>query len=374
MTYTALSPSVRPLRCALLALVTLACSGSQTVETTFEVAGSNGLGAAGTSTGAAGASGTGLSDQGGGAGATGDMGADTTGGAGTAGSAGTAAVLACRADGDCPAVQNACAANACISGKCQLSLLPFGTPVQSVAPSVCHASVCDGQGQVVERLDPRNVPVGTPCRTGVCDALGNASSEPAVAGTPCSVASGQVCDGAGQCVACLSATDCASGLSCIGHVCVGSQCTDGVRDGNETDVDCGGACSPCAVGLLCAIDQDCSSDACEPVSKLCLSPNCIDEQLDGDETDVDCGGSCSPCVPSLKCRVSSDCTTQKCDPTLLTCLGNECADGRQDGTESDVDCGGPNICPRCRAGGHCTNRGDCNLGMSCNSAGTCSNP
>ena len=30
-------------------------------------------------------------------------------------------------------------------------------------------------------------------------------------------------------------------------------CTDGVKNGTETDVDCGGACSPCADGKACAV-------------------------------------------------------------------------------------------------------------------------
>lgn len=49
-------------------------------------------------------------------------------------------------------------------------------------------------------------------------------------------------------------------------------CTDGVQNGDETDVDCG--------GVLC--------DAC---------PTCSDGVQNGDETGVDCGGSCPPCDP-----------------------------------------------------------------------------
>lgn len=46
-------------------------------------------------------------------------------------------------------------------------------------------------------------------------------------------------------------------------------CTDGIQNGNETGVDCGGSCAPC--------------------------PTCNDGIQNGDETGVDCGGSCSPC-------------------------------------------------------------------------------
>jgi hypothetical protein len=41
-------------------------------------------------------------------------------------------------------------------------------------------------------------------------------------------------------------------------------CTDGKRDGDETDVDCGGAtCSRCANGKACLVDSDCTSANCQ---------------------------------------------------------------------------------------------------------------
>ena len=44
--------------------------------------------------------------------------------------------------------------------------------------------------------------------------------------------------------------------------------------------------------------------------------SCFDAVLDGDETDADCGGSCSPCVPGRSCRVAGD-----CDASLGTSAG-----------------------------------------------------
>lgn len=46
-------------------------------------------------------------------------------------------------------------------------------------------------------------------------------------------------------------------------------CDDGIQNGDETGVDCGGSCAPCAT--------------------------CDDGIQNGDETGVDCGGSCAPC-------------------------------------------------------------------------------
>jgi hypothetical protein len=43
----------------------------------------------------------------------------------------------------------------------------------------------------------------------------------------------------------------------------GPSCTNGVRDGDETDVDCGGgACPPCANGRACAVRRDCAALVC----------------------------------------------------------------------------------------------------------------
>lgn len=42
-----------------------------------------------------------------------------------------------------------------------------------------------------------------------------------------------------------------------------ATCTDGVQNGDETDVDCGGlVCPGCADGERCAISRDCASSVC----------------------------------------------------------------------------------------------------------------
>ena len=45
-----------------------------------------------------------------------------------------------------------------------------------------------------------------------------------------------------------------------------STCNDGILDGNETDVDCGGSCLPtkkCVDGLRCNSGPDCISGVCK---------------------------------------------------------------------------------------------------------------
>ncbi len=40
------------------------------------------------------------------------------------------------------------------------------------------------------------------------------------------------------------------------------SCTDGAKNGDETDVDCGGACGACAEGKSCAESNDCANGTC----------------------------------------------------------------------------------------------------------------
>ncbi len=42
----------------------------------------------------------------------------------------------------------------------------------------------------------------------------------------------------------------------------GPSCNDGFKNGNETDVDCGGPCRPCGDGLKCNSGSDCASVIC----------------------------------------------------------------------------------------------------------------
>ncbi|MBA3546323.1 MAG: hypothetical protein H0T76_07570 [Nannocystis sp.] len=57
--------------------------------------------------------------------------------------------------------------------------------------------------------------------------------------------------------------------------CAASSCTDGLKGGLETDVDCGGACPKCGGGDGCIVDGDCLANSCDagvcaPVAVSCL--------------------------------------------------------------------------------------------------------
>jgi hypothetical protein len=43
---------------------------------------------------------------------------------------------------------------------------------------------------------------------------------------------------------------------------VAASCSDGIRNGTETDIDCGGACAPCDDGRTCTAARDCTVGSC----------------------------------------------------------------------------------------------------------------
>lgn len=92
-------------------------------------------------------------------------------------------------------------------------------------------------------------------------------------------------------------------------------CTDGQKNGSETDIDCGGGdCPPCLDGENCLVGTDCVSLVCQ--GGICTS-SCSDGIENGNETDVDCGGgTCPPCANGQECFVDSDCQSTLCQGSV----------------------------------------------------------
>jgi hypothetical protein len=161
-----------------------------------------------------------------------------------------------------------------------------------------------------------------------------------------------------------------------------ATCFDTLKNGDETDIDCGGSCPGCGPHGFCASDSDCSATAlgcyvpsggcfCQYLSHECVGDHCEDFRLDGDETGVDCGGSlCIPCVDGTACKVDRDCISKACDAVALVCIADQCLDHQLDGMESDVDCGGE-TCARCAVGKKCVVNSDCEPGRACSAAHVC---
>jgi hypothetical protein len=172
-----------------------------------------------------------------------------------------------------------------------------------------------GAGAGPECAMPSDCGVDTTCQTRLCEA-GTCGVQNAELGTECADDGGVICDGRGACVA--------------------ASCSDGIRDGDETDVDCGGSCGACGIGGECIFPDDCVSQTCD--AGICIAcPNDVPCDLLGA---FFCApdGSCQPEVAQ-----GADCTLDG------GCLSGFCADGKC----CDAACDGP--CDHCdMPAGTCT--------------------
>jgi len=101
-------------------------------------------------------------------------------------------------------------------------------------------------------------------------------------------------------------------------------CSDGIQNGDETGIDCGGSCPPCEVPAL--------------------DPTCSDGIQNQGEEGVDCGGPCPPCetIESDSGESEEEIQDQEetVQPAITTTETSFCYDGIQDGDETGIDCGG----------------------------------
>lgn len=184
---------------------------------------------------------------------------------------------------------------------------------------------------------------------------------------------GPACSPCADGKACMASRDCQSG-ACGPAGCAAATCSDGILNQDETDVDCGGTCvalgQGCGLGQACIVAADCQGGNCK--GGTCAPPPCSDGDRNGAETDVDCGGPvCDPCADGATCATPADCGSGVC--TAGVCQVPSCSDGVMNGSESDVDCGG--ACAKCGFGQMCGDSGDCSTfpcvdGICCNSSCT----
>ncbi|MCL2779034.1 MAG: hypothetical protein FWD73_13615 [Polyangiaceae bacterium] len=124
---------------------------------------------------------------------------------------------------------------------------------------------------------------------------------------------------------CAVGADCESGV-CADGVCQEPTSRDGVQNGDETDVDCGGTTAPsCADGLKCVAGSDCTSKVC--TAGVCQKATSSDGVQNGDESDVDCGGTktgAQKCATGKKCNAHADCVSDGCGYDGKCAAGRSC--------------------------------------------------
>ncbi len=351
---------------------------------------------------------------------------------------GAGSCIACNVDSDCKDGMTVCLSHACVAPSCMdgskngaeadvdcggdCAGCAIGKTCSSDGD--CASNACDGGGHcVVCNLDSDCNDAAKVCVTHVCIPAptcvdgwadgsetdvdcGGPTCSPCSNGLKCKNASdcgSGVCGGFAHCVACVQDADCKSPSEvCVAGACAAPGCANGMKDGSETDVDCGGgACPACAVGGSCSSGADCDSGACDgggicvacnvdldckDATKVCSAhacvqgPTCGDGIKNGAESDVDCGGPmCVACSIGAACGSGSDCASgacggaascvacnvdADCKDVTKACVTNACVDAStcsdhaKNGAETDVDCGG-GTCPGCADGKMCNVDGDC---------------
>ncbi len=233
----------------------------------------------------------------------------------------------------------------------------------ATCPKCINGKICTGSADCVSGL----------CSGGICAAPAPTCVDGIKNGSETDVdCGGLVCVKCGTGKICSAGSDCASGV-CSGGVCAAAACNDGVKNGAETAVDCGGGtCPKCLIGFACGVNADCLSNNCSGGICLPAAPTCVDGVKNGTESDVDCGGAtCPKCANGKTCGAGGDCLSSNCMGGVCAPPAPTCVDGVKNGTESDVDCGGA-ACPKCVNGKICLINGDCSSNLC--SGGVCTAP
>jgi len=248
-------------------------------------------------------------------------------------------------------------------GECQEAGCYY-TPSAETCEHGCTDGQCDGP------------PAVDPCEGVVCDDPPDAGCD---GDDVVTYAAEGACDAdtEGECEYTESRADCSDdGMICEmqggSPTCVEppAACDDEIANGDESDVDCGGSCPPCAAGAACGTTGDCAAEL-ECHDERCLAPTCRDGRVNGAETGMDCGGpDCDPCSADEVCRRALDCESQNCDDGI--CLAASCADTILNGLETDVDCGG-SACDLCPLNSGCLLPDDCETN-ACDNRGRCAEP
>jgi hypothetical protein len=151
-----------------------------------------------------------------------------------------------------------------------------------------------------------------------------------------------------------------------------NNCSNGIKDNKETDIDCGDGCDSCGINKTCNVTSDCqfnlvcSNKKCRNQTNETIREICSDNTKNGQESDIDCGGNCSnKCDNGKLCsNKDSNCKSGYCDISTGKCaLPDVCHNNQIDPGETGIDCGGQ--CDACGAEDFCSANRDCGAGLIC---------
>jgi hypothetical protein len=231
----------------------------------------------------------------------------------------------------------------------------------------CHQNTDCGAGKICQFGQCVDCLSNTQCGELVCVA------GKCVACTKSSDCSGgNVCSANGRCVQCVTSSDCPTNQQCVANscysqcsmdaMCPGGFCVSGVCAACRNNADCPST-QYCALGSChpqCSVNGDCTgTNICDPATHTCVQP-CSAMCMTGwacDSTSI-CRQLCDvsrPCPTTMKCGAQSLCAPQcatnpDCTAPHTVCSAGQCV---PDGTCGlDTDCTSDKMC----IGGACTTR------------------
>jgi hypothetical protein len=224
---------------------------------------------------------------------------------------------------ECPGADTECKTRTCKAGLCGLDFAADGKALAAQAAKDCLQAVCDGAGATKSIPDDADKPDdANDCTDDACVA-GVPMFTPKATGSACAMGGGKKCTAASTCVECVVNGDCVMSGVCdpMTNTCSPASCGDAVKNGTETDLNCGGAaCPPCATGKMCSAGTDCVGGTC--VANLCAA-TCTDGIKNNGEADIDCGGGCAnKCDLTKSCATGGDCKTGSCVANACSCAND----------------------------------------------------
>jgi hypothetical protein len=323
------------------------------------------------------------------------------------------AAIPCSTVSDCPGTDTECVKRSCDANVCRVTITPKGTAVATQTKGDCQKRVCDASGAVVTENDDTDVPDdGKQCTQDVCTA-GVPSNPPVGGGIACNEGGGSICNGAGACIGCTTASEC-PGVDdeCKRRTCKSGACgfdytSNGTPVAAQTGGDCkrnvcngAGAIVPATDDTDKPVDgKQCTDDVCtggvpsnpatsagttctETGGKVCngggVCVGCTSaSQCPGTDTECQtrtcnagvCGMSYASSGTLVAAQTTGDCKKNVCNGSGAIVPQNDDPDKPVDGKQctSDVCTSGVPSNPNLPSGTACTEGG----GTKCNGSGAC---
>ncbi|HEX2574099.1 MAG TPA: hypothetical protein VH877_31425, partial [Polyangia bacterium] len=139
---------------------------------------------------------------------------------------------------------------------------------------------------------------------------------------------------------CMNNLDCPAGRTCVEGRCVPAEINARLLPAYQAGMEEAMSCDsgtvlintstkqpmPMTGSGSCGEGERCGEGTC-----VRQEPSCQDGVRNGDETDVDCGGSCAGCGGGKQCGVSGDCAAGTCTGGVCSTAGQAiCGDGNTD--------------------------------------------